>query len=328
MIKINKHSLPFISIITPCLNRVEYIKEAIESVLKQNYLNFEHIIVDGGSTDGTLEVLTHYPHLRIISEPDRGLYDALNKGIQIAKGDIIGWINSDDLYDDSVFQEVASKMINFPSVEIITGDSDLFEDLPNGRYIVHKDKFYSCQGLAEGRLTGIVNLNGCFFSRRIFKRIGLFNTKYYLIADHDFLIRLSIYQPVCRSIGRVVYHYRKHKGSLTWGKPRKQNLITGYQEKVVIAIEYLSIPGIPYQIYKYCQQLYQNSMINLFKYYMEVGFFAEAVKIVQKAQQKDSKFMQKFIKQAIIRGPIWLSRLLFQSIKSSINKILCKHNNA
>lgn len=323
----NKHSLPLISIITPCLNRVEYIKEAIESVLKQNYLNFEHIFVDGGSTDGTLEVLAHYPHLRIISEPDRGLYEALNKGIQIAKGDIIGWLNSDDLYDDNVFQEVACKMVNFPSVEIITGDSDLFEDSQNGRYVVRKNKFYSCNELTKGRLTGIVSLNGCFFIRRIFDRIGLFNTKYCLVSDHDFLIRLSIYQPVCTSIRRIVYHYRQHKGSLSWGKVKKQNLIAASQDIVAIASEYLSIPNIPDQIHKYCQQLYYKGMINLFKYYIEVGFFAEAIKIMQKAQKKDSRFIQKFIKKALIRGPFWLSRLLFQNVKFGIIKIFCKRKD-
>lgn len=327
MIKINRHSLPFISIITPCLNRVEYIKEAIESVLKQNYLNFEHIIVDGGSTDGTLEVLAHYPHLRIISEPDRGLYEALNKGIQIAKGDIIGWINSDDLYDDNIFQEIAYKVINFPSVEIITGDSDLFEDLSNGRYIVRTNKFYSCKELVEGRLNGVVSLNGCFFNRRVFEKIGLFNTKYCLTADHDFLIRVSIYQPVCISTGRVIYHYRQHKGSLTWGKPRKQNQITSSRELANIAIKYLSMPNIPDQLHKYCQQLYLNNMINLFKYYMEYGSFAEAIKILQKAKQKEPKFMQKFIGRVVIKGPIWLSRLILQSIKSSVNKIFCRSNN-
>ena len=327
MTKINKYDSPLISIITPCLNRAEYIKETIESVLKQNYCNFEHIIIDGGSTDNTLEILSHYPHLRVISEPDRGLYDALNKGIQLAQGNIIGWINSDDLYDDDIFQEVVYKVKKFHSVEIIVGDSDLFEDSQNGRHIVRKNKFYSCNELTEGRLTGIVSLNGCFFNRRIFDRIGLFNTKYCLVSDHDFLIRLSIYQPICTSIGRVTYHYRQHKGSLTWGKERKKNLIIVYKDLVAIAIEYLSIPGIPYQIHKYCQRLYQNNMINLFKFYMKLGYFTESIKILQKAQQKDSKFMQEFIKRAIIRGPIWLSRLLFQNIKSGIIKIFCKRKD-
>jgi glycosyltransferase involved in cell wall biosynthesis len=76
-------------------------------VLKQNYPNFEHIIIDGGSTDGTLEILKKYPHLKWISEPDEGQSDALNKGFKMAEGDIIGWCNSDDVYLPDTFNKVA-----------------------------------------------------------------------------------------------------------------------------------------------------------------------------------------------------------------------------
>ena len=176
-------------------------------------------------------------------------------------------------------------------------------------------------------MTGIVKLIGCFFCRKVFEKIGLFNTKYCLVSDHDFLIRLSIYQPVCTSLRRIVYHYRKHEGSLTWGKVRKQNLIAASQDIVAIAGEYLSVSNIPDQINKYCQQLYYKGMINLFKYYIEVGLFAEAIKIMQKAQKKNSKFIQKLIVKALTRGPFWVSRLLFQSVGSCIKKIFCKCNN-
>jgi glycosyltransferase involved in cell wall biosynthesis len=76
-------------------------------VLKQNYPNFEHIIIDGGSTDGTVEILKQYPHLKWISEPDEGQSDALNKGFKMAEGDIIGWLNADDYYTENVFFKVA-----------------------------------------------------------------------------------------------------------------------------------------------------------------------------------------------------------------------------
>ena len=79
-----------ISIVTPCLNQSKFIVEAVESVLEQEYPNLEHIIVDGGSTDGTLEELRRYPHLTVMSGPDRNLYDAFNKGLRSARGDIIG----------------------------------------------------------------------------------------------------------------------------------------------------------------------------------------------------------------------------------------------
>lgn len=95
-----------ISIITPSFNSAKYIEDCILSVLNQNYPNFEHIIIDGGSTDGTIEILKKYPHLIWISEPDEGQSHALNKGFKMASGEIIGWLNSDDIYLPNTFNKV------------------------------------------------------------------------------------------------------------------------------------------------------------------------------------------------------------------------------
>src|ERR1700761_5899979 len=96
-----------ISIITPCLNAETSIVRAIESVRDQNYKNWEHIIVDGGSTDGTLAILAKYPHLKVRSGPDAGQADAMNKGIEMASGDIISFLNADDYYFPEAFLKVA-----------------------------------------------------------------------------------------------------------------------------------------------------------------------------------------------------------------------------
>src|SRR4030042_6702378 len=95
-----------ISIITPSLNRVHFINDAIHSIMEQNYAEFEHIIIDGGSTDGTLELLSKYPHLKVTSERDRGMYDALNKGLAKIQGDIVGFLNTDDTYALDCFSEI------------------------------------------------------------------------------------------------------------------------------------------------------------------------------------------------------------------------------
>lgn len=101
-----------ISIITICFNSVDTIEDTIKSVISQTYNNIEYILIDGGSTDGTHEIITKYDHAisSLISEPDKGIYDAMNKGIQAATGDIIGILNSDDLYaDDNVLSDVVEK---------------------------------------------------------------------------------------------------------------------------------------------------------------------------------------------------------------------------
>jgi hypothetical protein len=108
------------SIITISFNHAEFIEKTITSVLEQNYPNFEHIIIDGGSTDDTVSILKKYPHLNWVSEKDSGVSNALNKGFKKATGDIIGWLNSDDFYTPNAFNDVLKAINNGP---IVLGDS-------------------------------------------------------------------------------------------------------------------------------------------------------------------------------------------------------------
>ena len=103
-----KHALPKISIITPSFNQGVFIEDSIRSVQEQNYPNFEHIILDGCSTDGTIEILKKYDHLIWSSEPDEGQSDAMNKGFNMASGDLIGWLNTDELYMPGAFNHLVS----------------------------------------------------------------------------------------------------------------------------------------------------------------------------------------------------------------------------
>ena len=114
---------PFFSIVTPCLNRAGIVESAVESALAQNYPAFEHIVIDGGSTDGTLEVLARYAHLHVISEPDRNLYDAINKGLRLARGEVVGLLNSDDRYASGAFA-AAAEIFADPAVELVIGGAE------------------------------------------------------------------------------------------------------------------------------------------------------------------------------------------------------------
>jgi len=99
---------PKISIISPSYNQGIFVEEAILSVLNQNYPNFEHIIIDGGSKDNTVEILKKYPHVKWVSEADEGQSDAINKGFNLATGDIIGWLNVDDYYLNNIFERISN----------------------------------------------------------------------------------------------------------------------------------------------------------------------------------------------------------------------------
>lgn len=112
-----------ISIITPSYNQGQFIEQAINSVLNQRYAPFEHIIVDGGSTDNSVDIIKKYKHLKWVSERDEGQSDAINKGFLMATGDIIGWLNADDFYLDNVFESIEK---NFRSENISGLYSDYF----------------------------------------------------------------------------------------------------------------------------------------------------------------------------------------------------------
>ncbi len=120
------------SVITPCLNRVELITATIQSVTAQDYPDFEHWIIDGGSTDGTLELLKGYQHLKVVSEPDRGVYDAINKGIRLATGEIIILLNSDDLLVAGALSLSAEIFRNAVGTMIVSAGCQIFRCASDG----------------------------------------------------------------------------------------------------------------------------------------------------------------------------------------------------
>src|SRR5438132_2481089 len=115
-----------ISVITPCLNRKNFVEDAIRSVLEQKSPDFEHWIIDGGSTDGTLELLAKYPHLKVLCEKDGGVYDALNKGICLASGEVVGFLNTDDQYAPGTFGLVEATLERGQYL-VCSGGSEIFQ---------------------------------------------------------------------------------------------------------------------------------------------------------------------------------------------------------
>jgi len=208
-------NLPLISILTPSFNRAAMIAEAVESVFAQDYPNFEHIIVDGASTDRTLEVLKKYPHLRVISEPDRGMYDAINKGIALAHGDVVAWLNTDDLYPPGTFWAVADSFNVHPEALAISGAAETFVESEEGQRVVRTepaiDDVDTWRRIVEAPVP-----NGWFFRKSLFEKVGNFNADFRLVADREFLIRVALagMRPV--PVSRTLYRYRLHAGSATF----------------------------------------------------------------------------------------------------------------
>ncbi|MAB78061.1 MAG: glycosyl transferase [Planctomycetes bacterium] len=178
-----------ISIITAVYKREATIGQAIESVARQTYADVEHWIIDGASTDGTMEVVRRHQNdgMRILSEPDKGIYDALNKGIQRATGDVIGVVHSDDfLAHNEVLAKVAAAFAD-PTIDAVYGDLDYIASSDITRVVRHwRSGDYDPRKLARGWMPPHPTL---FLRRRVFDRFGLYDTSYGIAADYDAILR-------------------------------------------------------------------------------------------------------------------------------------------
>jgi glycosyltransferase involved in cell wall biosynthesis len=202
-----------ITIVTPTLNRAPFLPEAIESVQSQGYPDVEHIIVDGMSTDETPAVLARHPHLRVIREPDSGLYDALNKGIRAATGEVIGHLNSDDRYAPGAFTAVANAF-SAPQVELVSGGAEIVDSTGAVRHrFVHPTE----TALTFASIScGVPIPNARFLRRSLYERAGFYDLRYRVAADRDLLLRVLLQQPREAVLEQILYIYQQHEGSLTF----------------------------------------------------------------------------------------------------------------
>jgi len=181
--------LPTISVITVSYNARETIADTIESVSSQTYRSVEHIVVDGASTDGTLEVLERFRDKlsKIVSEPDEGIYAAMNKGLSLATGDVIGTLNSDDVYVDENVLALVAEVFRDDSVDVCYGDIFYVDKGDLNRIVRHWKSEPYRPGLFE---QGWMPPHPSFFiRRRVLGRVGLFEPRYRFAADFDFMLR-------------------------------------------------------------------------------------------------------------------------------------------
>ena len=199
-----------ISIITASFNRVDMIQKCLQSISTQSFRNIEHIVIDGGSSDGTLEFLRqsidriHF----LLSEPDKGIYDALNKGIKMATGDIIGLLHSDDIYaDENVISEVNSFFELNPTIDIVIGNVSYFNQINKGS----PTRQYNSNIFKPWMLRfGFIPAHTATFIRReVFSRYGFYRTDLMGAGDFEFFVRLFMVHSVSLAfLGRTLVHMR------------------------------------------------------------------------------------------------------------------------
>lgn len=293
-------NLALISIITPSFNRVDMIGQAIGSVLDQSYSPLEHIIVDGRSTDGTLDVLAQYPHLKVVSEPDNGMYDALNKGLELAHGEIIGFLNTDDLYPPGVFKEIVPLFTN-PSVDAVAGKAVVFYASVNGKNETLSEITPSGpEQLLERMVLTTPGFNAWFFRHSIFKKFGAFKAGYKLSGDREFMIRLALAGIIYERTDRITYQYRRHAGALTfnWTSPF---FLENAQEHLKLTGYFLSQVGMPGKSRQYFQKLRTRDTSNVVLSLLRRGAFGKAWFFAREGLRSDRAWPLGFFAAAFHR---------------------------
>ena len=182
-----------ISIITATYNSGKTLRDTIESVLRQTYTDFEYIIKDGGSKDDTLEIVKAYApkfgdRLKVISEPDQGIYDAMNKGIQMATGDVIGILNSDDFYTSADALQVIADAFANNDIDATYGDIHFVNDDDLSKCV----RYYSSAIFRRSFMRlGLMPAHPSFYCKKaVYEKYGTFDTSYKVAADFENLLRI------------------------------------------------------------------------------------------------------------------------------------------
>lgn len=245
-----------VTIITPVFNGKLFLAETIKSVLGQTYENIEYIVIDGGSTDGSFEMIRKYEDKLDywLSEPDSGMYDAINKGLKIASGDILAYLNSDDLYFPNSVEIAVDYFNRHPNTELIYGNCDFIG--PRGEFLYT----YRYPGF---RWKSYISLNtsaipqpATFWRSVVHKKTGYFDTAFKMCGDFDFYAKAG---KCCRivHINRTLARFRIHNTLLTVLQRHQKK-----DELKVIHKRYINFSRIQQKVLSWCLML-QLKLLNL-----------------------------------------------------------------
>jgi glycosyltransferase involved in cell wall biosynthesis len=203
-------STPLVTIVTPSLDQASFLESAIASVRDQDYPRLEHIVVDGGSTDGSLEIIKRHPELRWVSEADRGQADAVNKGFAMARGEIFGWLNADDLYLPGAVT-AAVEALSATGAGLVYGG---WLQIDEGGAVLRDvpARVWDHGTLRAGQNT--IAQPAAFFTREAFEAVGGLDARYHYAMDYDLWLKIAARFEV-RALERTLAAFRYHGDSKT-----------------------------------------------------------------------------------------------------------------
>jgi len=249
---------PKISIVTPSYNQGKYIEQTILSVINQKYPNLEYIIIDGGSTDETVDIIKKYEqHITYwVSEKDNGQSHAINKGLQKCTGEIFNWLNSDDWYEPDALLKIANEFMNDTSLEFVSGyENHIYE---NGDKITYGGTFLNDTLIETIELCQVAQPS-TFFKLQSIKEIGGVSNNLHFIMDGDMWLKLLLLrgQKYFKKIDDVLVNFRFHANSKTVSNEVVNNFLF---ERCSIIIDLQKFVGVPnYIVQYYVSDIYQSS---------------------------------------------------------------------
>ena len=202
--------MTLVSIITPSFNQAAFLEESIQSVLGQNHAPLEYLVVDGGSTDGSVDIIRKYSDRLAwwVSEEDAGQADAINKGLRRAKGEIVAWLNSDDFYLPGTVAQAVAAFQSYPEVGLVFGNAVTVD--PQGRQL--NQLVFGDWGLEEVMGFRIICQPAVFMRRAVLEQAGYLDLAYHYLLDHHLWIRIARLAPI-RHVPQVWAAARHHPGA-------------------------------------------------------------------------------------------------------------------
>ncbi|GAP05318.1 MAG TPA: glycosyltransferase [Anaerolinea thermolimosa] len=203
-----------VTIVTPSFNQARFLEATMRSVLEQDYPQIEYMVVDGGSTDGSVEVIQKYAHRLAwwVSEPDRGQTDAINKGFARARGEVLAWLNSDDTYEPGAVRRAVEALQAHPQAVMVYGEANYIDEA--GRVI---GRFPAAQTDYRRLRRGYVHIpqQAAFWRAEAWRAVGPLDPTFYFAMDYDLWVRLSMLGALVFVPGQVWANFRLHRDAKT-----------------------------------------------------------------------------------------------------------------